>query len=152
MTRTHDGGHRQALPALLILAIAGCTSTTNAGANPTPGHAVNATESEFKIETDTTSIGSGSETFTVTNHGTVAHEFVIVRTDLAPDALPRDGSGGVDEEAEGTTHITEVEDVAPGSSTSLTANLAPGRYVVFCNVPGHYAGGMHASLTVVANG
>ena len=26
--------------------------------------------------------------------------------------------------------------------------LAPGHYVVICNLPGHYASGMHADLTV----
>jgi uncharacterized cupredoxin-like copper-binding protein len=30
----------------------------------------------------------------------------------------------------------------------LTVDLDPGNYVVICNIPGHYAAGMHAELTI----
>jgi uncharacterized cupredoxin-like copper-binding protein len=44
--------------------------------------------------------------------------------------------------------VDEVEDLAPGKSATLSVNLTPGRYVLVCNIPGHYKHGMHASVTV----
>jgi uncharacterized cupredoxin-like copper-binding protein len=36
----------------------------------------------------------------------------------------------------------------PGGHGKLTLRLKPGRYMLFCNVPGHYAGGQHTVFTV----
>jgi uncharacterized cupredoxin-like copper-binding protein len=44
--------------------------------------------------------------------------------------------------------IDEVEDIKPGRSATLTLNLKAGRYVLLCNLAGHYPGGMHAGLRV----
>jgi len=46
--------------------------------------------------------------------------------------------------------IDEVEDVTPGTSKTMTVKLDPGKYVFFCNLAGHYLGGMHGSVEVVA--
>ena len=40
------------------------------------------------------------------------------------------------------------EGVAPGASSWVTLTLAPGRYELVCNFPGHYAAGMYTQLTV----
>jgi hypothetical protein len=39
-----------------------------------------------------------------------------------------------------------------GTIGTLPLTLAPGRYVFFCNLDGHYLGGMHAVLEVSADG
>ena len=52
----------------------------------------------------------------------------------------------VDED--GIGDLGEVSELEPGKSGSLTLNLRPGKYVLFCNVPGHYMGGMWTLLTV----
>jgi uncharacterized cupredoxin-like copper-binding protein len=41
-----------------------------------------------------------------------------------------------------------IEDMDPGASGKMTLKLTPGSYVLFCNVPGHYAAGQHVRLTV----
>jgi uncharacterized cupredoxin-like copper-binding protein len=62
------------------------------------------------------------------------------------DDLPLDGdTARADELLE---VIDEVEDIAPGTSATLNLNLDPGAYAVICNLPGHYASGMHAAFTV----
>ncbi len=38
--------------------------------------------------------------------------------------------------------------IAPGASSGVTLTLAPGRYELVCNLPGHYAAGMYAQVTV----
>lgn len=42
----------------------------------------------------------------------------------------------------------EVSELEPGKSGSLTLNLDPGAYLLYCNVPGHYAAGMWVEFTV----
>jgi uncharacterized cupredoxin-like copper-binding protein len=109
---------------------------------------VDVTESDYKIELGSTSAPAGEVTFDVQNDAEQTHEFVVFKTDLAPDQLPTNADGDVDEEGEGVTHIDEIEDVTGGSSKSLTVNLDAGSYVLICNLPGHYRQGMHTAFTV----
>ena len=44
--------------------------------------------------------------------------------------------------------IDEVEDIPPGTDTSLDVNLDAGAYVLVCNLPAHYEQGMFAAFTV----
>jgi uncharacterized cupredoxin-like copper-binding protein len=112
------------------------------------GNQVTAKESEFKIELGATSAAAGSVTFQINNAGTVVHEFVVMKTDLASDKLPIDSSEGVaSEDTPGVTAIDEIEDIAVGASPSLTVDLPAGHYVVICNLPAHYAAGMRADFT-----
>lgn len=103
------------------------------------------TEKDFEINLEESSTPAGSVTFAITNEGPSTHELVVLRTDLADDALPVDGST-VSEE--GIDLVDEAEDIASGADISLTVDLTAGSYVVLCNIEGHYASGMHASLTV----
>jgi uncharacterized cupredoxin-like copper-binding protein len=93
---------------------------------------------------------SGKTAIEAPNEGTVEHELVVFKTNLNPAKLPTESNGGVDEEkldeiAEGEG---EVSDVAAGETKSGNFDLAPGKYVIFCNLPGHYAQGMYGALTV----
>ena len=49
--------------------------------------------------------------------------------------------------AKGSTEIAK-SDLIASSSTSVSADLAPGNYVFFCTVPGHREAGMQGTLTV----
>jgi uncharacterized cupredoxin-like copper-binding protein len=42
----------------------------------------------------------------------------------------------------------EVSELDPGTSGKLTVTLKPGKYLLICNVPGHYAAGMWSEFTV----
>jgi uncharacterized cupredoxin-like copper-binding protein len=87
----------------------------------------------------------------VTNKGSTTHEFVVLRTDLSSDALPKNGDGDVEEEGEGMEVVDEAEDITPGGSATLTIALQPGKYAFLCNLPGHFAGGMRGTFEVVAS-
>ena len=119
---------------------AGVSTAAAAGATT-----IIAEEKEFAIGLDQTTVPHGDVTFKVTNTGTVVHEFVVVDTDTTASQLPQ-ASGAVDEDA--LTVVDEVEDLEPGATENLTVNLAAGHYAVICNIPGHYAGGMHVDVTV----
>ncbi len=118
------------------------------------GKSVGATLSNFKIDLDKSSASSGEVTFNIKNDGPSVHEFVVFKTDLAPDQLPTTQENGVtiaDEEGSGVEAVDEVEDIASGASADLKVNLQPGNYVLICNIPkdgGHYIQGMHTAFTV----
>jgi uncharacterized cupredoxin-like copper-binding protein len=114
------------------------------------GTSVTAKLTEFKIELGATSAPGGPVTFELTNSGTVVHEFVVFKTDLAADKLPLAADGAtVDEEGAGAslTLVDEVEDIAVGATASLAVDLPAGHYVAICNVPAHYTSGMRTEFT-----
>ena len=138
---------------VLIAACSGGASSSPAGApsqaaSGSAGASVAAKLSEFKIELDATSAAGGPVTFALTNASTIVHEFVVFKTDLAPDKLPLAADGTeVDEEGAGMTLVDEVEDIAVGATASLPVDLAAGHYILICNIPAHYTSGMHAEFT-----
>lgn len=85
--------------------------------------------------------------FTVDNRGPDNHEFILVRVGGAPLPFRPDGMT-VDEDAVERRTVGALEPGEPGSVRLLRVHLAPGRYEFFCNMSGHYLGGMHAALTV----
>jgi hypothetical protein len=107
------------------------------------------TEKEFSITPVPPAVLVGPVQFNATNQGLITHELVVIKTDLAPDALPMRSTDStkVDEEAAGTS-IGEIEDIGPGQSASTVMNLPPGKYVLICNVENHYKAGMFAAFTV----
>jgi cytochrome c oxidase subunit 2 len=119
------------------------TATPQPGA--TPAGVVEQVElSEFKVALAPT-VAAGTVSFEVKNAGAVPHEFVVIQTDLAPDALPQ-VNAAVDESK--VTIVGRTDLLNAGDTATLTVTLPPGKYVVICNVPGHYALGMRAALTV----
>ncbi len=94
--------------------------------------------------------GAGTVTIATPNEGKTTHEFVLVKSDADPASLPVK-QGEVDEDAvvtQGSGSPNEIADVKPGQSKSGTFELTPGKYVMFCNLPGHYQQGMYGSVTV----
>jgi uncharacterized cupredoxin-like copper-binding protein len=121
------------------------------------GGEVEVTLQEFAVVPGSDSAPAGEVTFNVTNEGpNDPHEFVVFRTDLAPDALPTNEDGSVDEEGEGVTLIDEIEDIAVGDTPTLTVSLDAGSYVFICNIveeeegalESHYQEGMRVGFTV----
>jgi uncharacterized cupredoxin-like copper-binding protein len=112
------------------------------------GSGIGVSLADFTITPEESSASAGELTFDVTNDAEQTHEFVIFKTDLAADALPTDDEGLVDESGEGVELIDEIEDITAGSTQSLTVTLDAADYVFICNLPGHYAQGMHTSFTV----
>ncbi len=110
---------------------------------------------EWAVTPNKTTVNAGPVTFNVTNDGPVdVHEFVIIKTDLAPGSLPVDSEGNVDENGAGITLVGEIENLAVGADAQATFNLEPGNYVLICNIwdageqEAHYAEGMRVAFEV----
>jgi plastocyanin len=114
----------------------GKSSTSSSASSSTPGSTlapgsgtkVTVGETEYKLALSTDSFTPGPYTFTAVNNGKIVHSLEI------------DGPG-----VHGVTG-----DIEPGQSASVSVQLEPGKYDVFCPIPGHKALGMNAEITVAA--
>ena len=137
--------------ALVLAALALAVPLTLARRQePTPsGTPVNVLLKDFRVRQDVAVVPAGTVRFRILNQGPTTHEFIVVRTDRAPDKLPlqRDGLT-VNEDAPGISLLDEAEGLDIDDRQTLVLDLAAGHYVMYCNLEGHYLGGMHAALTV----
>lgn len=103
-----------------------------------------------------TSVPAGTVTVVLVNAGRRPHELLVlplgtgqVAGQRPVGADDRVSEAGLLGEAEATCPTgTRTDDVVPGGTGQVTLDLAPGRYEVVCNLPGHYRSGMYATLTV----
>ena len=133
---------------------------TVTSAAPSQATTVSVALQEFAIVPSVASAPAGKVTFVAKNTGPDdVHEMVVLRTDLDPAALPVDNDGKADEEGDGITSIGETGDVAVGATKDVAFDLAPGKYVLICNIvqtepdgskEAHYKVGMRTTFTVTA--
>ena len=156
----------RALAAISVVAIfvSACTgaqtSPSPTAVGPTPTNGAGATTvvvnlQEWAVVPASTSAAAGEVTFQVTNTGPEdVHEFVVLRTDLDPGALPVDETGTVTETGAEIEVIDEIEDIPVGETQELTVTLEAGKYVLLCNIydetesEAHYTMGMRSPFDV----
>lgn len=85
---------------------------------------------DFALDPSSVSVTAGTVALTVTNDGPTLHNVKI-----------RDGAGEV---------LFGTKDLREGESQSISGNLQPGEYVLFCSLPGHESLGIKGTLTVNA--
>ena len=102
-------------------------------------------ERDFRISAPKR-ISAGPVRLRVDNQGPDAHELVVVRGRKSDLRISSDGIT-VDEEQLEKRQTDELEAGDPGSRT-LKLDLHPGRYVLLCNMTGHFKGGMHTEVLV----
>ena len=152
-----------ALGAIAALFATGCgddsgttTTTENeseaaaTGGGGAGGSTLSIKMGEFFFSPKSTAAHAGPTAIEAPNEGTVEHELVVFKTNMDPAKLPTEASGEVDEEKMDkiAESAGEIPDVEAGETKSAQFELTPGRYVIFCNLPGHYASGMYGTLTV----
>lgn len=150
---------------IVSLGIAACSSGAGSSTAPADSPAsgssgsgttnVDVTLQEWAVVPAEDSVPTGDVSFHVTNTGPEdVHEFVVLRTDLDPSALPTDATGTVSEDGEGIQVVDEIEDIPVGESQDLTVSLAAGKYVLLCNIyaesekEAHYQMGMRIAFSV----
>ncbi|MGH9102660.1 MAG: sulfocyanin-like copper-binding protein [Acidimicrobiales bacterium] len=131
-----------AVTAAVLTASAGCSGPRH----PTTP-VVSIVLRDFHISLSPSTVPAGTVRFRVTNLGPSTHEFNLVRTPLAPSRLPI-ATDGISVYETGLHFAAALSEVRVGTTAVLSARVRPGHYVIYCNMPGHYLGGMRASLVV----
>lgn len=126
----------------------------NGTASPTPepsdtNAAIELTE--FSVLPGRTSARPGTVTFQVSNIGEIAHEFLVIRTDVGHANLPRRADGlGADESQ--LDVVGRIDPIEPGEEDEVTVDVESGTYVLICNLvsdsTSHYLSGMYNRFTV----
>jgi uncharacterized cupredoxin-like copper-binding protein len=127
-----------------VLLVSGCGGAGNRAAS---GTVVGVSERDFHIATTIPHVSAGDVTLQVHNTGPDQHELIVAPERRGGLPLRSDGFT-VNEEAVQNTEPGSLVPGQPGTTRSLKLHLAPGRYLLFCNMEGHYMGGMHTELVV----
>jgi uncharacterized cupredoxin-like copper-binding protein len=133
------------LAALGVALVSACSSGSSHRAKA--GTEVRVTERDFRITVAPAKVRAGDVRLLLHNKGPDAHELIMVRASHGRLPLRTDGLT-VDEEA--LASLETVEAQSPGFADELLLHLKPGRYELFCNMAGHYLGGMRAELVVTS--
>jgi uncharacterized cupredoxin-like copper-binding protein len=138
-----------AAAGIALVVGAGCFSRAGS-ASGAPRPVVELSMRDFSIRLSRATVPAGPVAFDVRNAGPSTHEFKLVRTDVVASELPLDASGlAVDDESRALHRVGGIDTVALGGRAHLEIDLRPGRYVVYCNLEGHYLAGTYAQLDVV---
>ena len=146
------------LTVVYVVLIGGMVILTDRGSGGT-SETVTERLSEWSITGDS-SVAAGDVTFVVKNDGTMEHEMLVLQTETPADQLEvtdagdppvpvTEGANKVDEDAS----IGETGDpnLQPGETrTFVLKDMAPGHYVLICNLEDHYQNGMRIDFTVTS--
>ena len=132
---------RRMLALLLgaLLVAGACGGTPESTEQPT----LTVELTDFAVKADPGTVKAGHNVFAIRNRASMIHDLVVIKTDLAPNALPLDGG-----KAKEDGKLAGVANISAGVSRKLVLELPAGHYVLMCNVPGHYQLGMRTALTV----
>jgi uncharacterized cupredoxin-like copper-binding protein len=114
-------------PALAALLLAAPIAAAPAGA--AGSSRVQVVEKEYSLTLSRLRVRSGEVIVQLVNFGMDDHDLVVQGN------------------AKGSKPVTFAT-LPPGKLETKTLKLAPGRYMLYCSIPGHRALGMVASLTV----
>jgi uncharacterized cupredoxin-like copper-binding protein len=126
------------------------TETAAAAGGAAGGKTVEIKMGDYYFDPKDATAKAGTTTIEAPNEGAVEHELVLFKTNMSPGKLPTEASGDVSEEKldQVAEEAGEIADIESGDTGSEEFNLTPGKYVMFCNLPGHYARGMYGTVTV----
>jgi uncharacterized cupredoxin-like copper-binding protein len=103
-------------------------------------------------------VAAGKVSLVAANMGWRTHELVILPLSAGESAGQRDSGpdGKVDEagslgEASASCGAGAGDGIRAGTVSWTTLTLAPGRYELVCNLPNHYADGMHQEILVTSS-
>lgn len=122
------------LPLGLVLALAACSTSDGGGAtdggatDAAGGDALTVTVSDFMIDPSDLEVAGTTVTIDVVNDGPTPHNLSV-----------RDADGEV---------VMATADLSTDETETITAELEPGEYTIFCSLAGHESLGMSGTLTV----
>ena len=121
--------------------------SSSAGSSANEGNFISGKVEEWKVSVSPNAATAGEVKFTIENKGTIGHEFLVVKTDILDGKITLDGDH-FSEPSPGLEVIDEIGEFPAGGTELLVLSLEAGNYQLVCNLPGHYAAGMHTSFVV----
>ncbi len=109
----------------------------------------------MRLTASPSSVSAGPVSLRVSNEGQLPHKVVVLPLGAGQGVGQRatgpngrvDTSGSLGE-ASRSCGAGAGDGIGPGDMGWTTLNLRPGRYELVCDLPGHYAAGMHTELDV----
>ena len=153
MSETRLGGRQRRMWRAAWLAVLACVpggllAGCGSDARGVPsGTVIGVTERDFHIAVDTAHVAAGEVVLRIHNAGPDQHELIAVPESRGGLPWRTDGFT-VNEEAIQHSEPGAINPQRPGGTEYLQVHLAPGRYLLFCNMAGHFRAGMHAALVV----
>jgi uncharacterized cupredoxin-like copper-binding protein len=121
--------------------------TSSAGSAANEGNFISGKVEEWKVSVAPNTATAGEVKFTIENVGTIGHEFLVVKTDILDGKITLDGDH-FSEPSPGLEVMDEIGEFPAGTTELLVLSLEAGNYQLVCNLPGHYAAGMHTTFVV----
>jgi uncharacterized cupredoxin-like copper-binding protein len=139
---------RLVLPLLALLAVgaAGCGSSSKSTSASTP--AAPATTASTPAPTATTPVGGRSAIAVAATEFKFTPSSIATKAGKATFTLRNDGGAMHALEISGNGVEKSTPPIAGGSKATLTVDLKPGKYQMYCPVGNHKAMGMVGTLTV----
>ena len=138
---------RRAALALAILATLAASACAAKEPASTEGgrRVIDVNERDFRISAPR-KVSPGDVVLSVKNRGPDDHELIVAKVGRSNLPFRRDGLT-LDEDAAERSIVGALEPGEPGTRR-LRVRLTPGRYLLICNMFGHYLGGMDRELEV----
>jgi uncharacterized cupredoxin-like copper-binding protein len=132
---------RAAIVLAATVVSAGLIVSSAETADESTSAVVSVTLSEWKLSPATLTVRPGRISFVVRNDGTMVHEFVVLRSNLHHHGLHVKGGRAVE-----SNRVARIPRIPSGATKRITLKVAPGKYVLLCNILGHYQAGQYAAL------
>ena len=135
--------------ATLALAVAASAfsallpSGTASAAEAAAGRQVAVALDEWRLLPGQITARAGRVTFVVRNDGAMDHEFLVLRSDRHHHSLAVKNGRAVE-----TGRLGKIPLIRKGTTRKITLKVPRGKYVLLCNMLGHYQAGQYASLRV----
>ena len=140
----YSGRARAALALAIAVSSAGLLAITASAADTaSSGGAVSVLLVEWKLLPAQITVRAGRVTFVVRNDGTMDHEFLVLHSDRHHHSLSVKEGRALE-----TGRVGEIPLIPKGTTKRMTLKVPRGKYVLLCNMLGHYQAGQYASLRV----
>jgi uncharacterized cupredoxin-like copper-binding protein len=140
----YRGRARAALALATAVSSAGLLAMTASAADTaSSGSAVSVALVEWKLLPAQVIVRAGRVTFVVRNDGTMDHEFLVLHSDRHHHSLAVKKGRAVE-----TGRLGKIPRIPKGTTKRITLKVPRGKYVLLCNMLGHYQAGQYASLRV----
>jgi len=114
-----------------------------------PGAGKDMSKASMGIAVSVDTASAGEITFDVYNSSKQKiHDMIIARITDSTRSLPYISSESRVDDGRMPDVLGEVSELEPGKTRDLRLDLKPGKYLLFCNVPGHFVSGMWTIFTV----